>query len=143
MKEKSCGTIPYTVRDGIRYYLLIKALHDGSCGFPKGHVETDESEVETALRETWEETSVKPIVDPSFRYEISYRLSGGVLKTVVYFPAEFKDQLPKRNQDFEKYEYLLLPFDEACRALTYENVRQVLVATHDFLENGAINNAGC
>ena len=74
MTERSCGTIPYTVRGGKLFYLLVKAKDDGPCGFPKGHVEDGESEIETALRETLEETSLRPIISDSFRYEISYEL---------------------------------------------------------------------
>ena len=135
MTEKSCGTIPYTIKDGVRHYLLIKNRHDSSCGFPKGHVEANESETETALRETWEETSIKPIIDSSFRYEMSYRLSNGNRKTVVYFLAKFENQRPHRNQGFENFEYLLLPFDEAYQALTFENARQMLIAARNFQES--------
>ena len=57
MTEKSCGTIPYTLINGTIHFLLIKAK-DGFCGFPKGHMENNETEIETALRETKEETSL-------------------------------------------------------------------------------------
>ena len=42
MKEKSCGTVLYTVKDNVIHYLLIKAT-DTYCGFPKGHVEAGET----------------------------------------------------------------------------------------------------
>ena len=126
MLEKSCGTIPYTVKDGTVYYLLIKIKGDGSCGFPKGHVEAGESEIETALRETLEETSVRVQIREAFRYEMSYRMNNGNHKKVVYFLADFKDQTPARNGDFEEFDYLLLPFDEAYCALTFENAKQML-----------------
>lgn len=126
MLEKSCGTIPYTVKDGTVYYLLIKIKGDGSCGFPKGHMEAGESEVETALRETLEETSVRVRIHEDFRYEMSYRMNNGNRKNVAYFLADFEDQMPARNGDFEEFDYLLLPFDAAQRALTFENARQML-----------------
>ncbi len=43
MIEKSCGTIPYTIKDGTIYYLLLKALDDGYCGFPKGHIDLEKA----------------------------------------------------------------------------------------------------
>jgi ADP-ribose pyrophosphatase YjhB (NUDIX family) len=58
MKEKSCGTVLYTVKDNVIHYLLIRAT-DTYCGLPKGHVEAGETEHETALRETREETSIR------------------------------------------------------------------------------------
>lgn len=135
MIEKSCGTIPYTLRDGVRHYLLIKNRRDNACGFPKGHVEAGESETETALRETWEETSITPTIDPTFRYEMSYKLSNGNRKTVIYFLAKFENQIPHRNQGFENFDYLLLPFDEAYQALTFENARKMLIAARNFQES--------
>ena len=132
MLEKSCGTIPYTIKDGIVYYLLIKSC-GGICGFPKGHIEEGESETETALRETFEETSVKVNINDRFRYEMSYRMDNGNQKTVAYFLADFKDQSPKRNGDFEDFDYLILPFDQAYQALTFENTKQMLKAANDFL----------
>jgi len=135
MIEKSCGTIPYTVNNGTVYYLLVKAKDDGYCGFPKGHVEANESEEETAFRETLEETSVNVQINNIFRYEMSYQMDKGNTKTVVYFLANFQNQTPKRNKDFEDFEYLLLPFDRALHELTFENTKQMLKAANDFLTN--------
>jgi 8-oxo-dGTP pyrophosphatase MutT (NUDIX family) len=131
--EKSCGTVPYTKRNGEIFYLLIRSPGGRNCGFPKGHVEHGESEVETAFRETLEETSVKARINPGFRHEISYLLSNGVHKTVVYFAADFGDQMPAHSEGFEDFEYLILPLDEACTALTFENTREMLRKAHKFI----------
>jgi len=133
MMEKSCGTIPYVIKDGVIHYLLVRTKDRGNCSFPKGHVEDGESEAETAIRETFEETSLKVNVNCGFRREIVLRLSNGNQKTVVFFPASFDGQTPKRNGDFEDYDYLILPFDEACKAISFENVRGVLREANDFL----------
>ncbi len=138
MLEKSCGTIPYTIKDGIVYYLLVKSKGGESCGFPKGHVEAGESETETALRETLEETSITVNINDKFRYEMSYQMDNGNQKTVVYFLANFEDQIPKRNGVFEDFDYLMLPFDKAYRELTFENTKQMLKAANDFLINETI-----
>lgn len=135
MKEKSCGTLPYTVKNGIIHYLLIKSKSSNNCSFPKGHVESGESEIETAVRETWEETSVRVKVDGSFRYEISYSMSNGNQKDVVYFLASFCGETPSRNSYFEDFDYLILPFDKAYDELSFENTRQMLKAANDFLTN--------
>ena len=132
MIERSCGTIPYTVKNGVIYYLLISAKGH-SCGFPKGHVEGDESEPQTAIRETFEETSITPVINTEFRYEISYTLDNGNQKNVVYFLADFGDQAPCHNQGFEDFDYLILPFDRAYSELSFENTRKMLRSANDYL----------
>ena len=136
-RRKWRGTIPYTINNGTIHYLLVKAKDDGYCGFPKGHVEANESEEETALRETLEETSVSVQINRDFRYEISYKMDNGNTKTVIYFLANFKNQTPKRNNDFEDFEYLLLPFDRALQEVTFESSRQMLRKANDFLTDAA------
>lgn len=133
MTEKSCGTVLYTVKDGVVLYLLIQSADGGVCGFPKGHVEKGETEEETALRETWEETSVKAELVGDFRKEIVYRLKNGNAKTVVFFLGTFSGQEPRHNEGFETLNYLLLPYAEACRKLTFHNTRRVLKSADRFL----------
>ena len=132
MLEKSCGTIPYTYVDGVIHYLLV-GTKGHNIGFPKGHVEKDESEVETALRETMEETSLAPVINTELRYETTYQLDNGNQKTVVYFPADFGDQVPCHNQGFENFDYMILPFDEAYRTISFKNTREILKAVNDYL----------
>lgn len=136
--ERSCGTVPYTVKNGVIHYLLIKSRVNGECGFPKGHIEAGESETETAVRETWEETSLRVEADSRFRYELSYRMSNGNLKTVVYFPVRFCKEEPKRNNNFEDFDYLILPFDKAYEALTFESTKQMLRDANIFLTSAIL-----
>lgn len=136
--EKSCGTVPFEIRNGKIYYLLTQARDDGYCGFPKGHVEKGESEIETAYRETWEETSVRPRIFEDFRVQVSYRMNSGRRKTVVYFLAEYTGQTPRYNHGFERLNYLILPLDEALEALTYENTREILKEADDYIKRNII-----
>lgn len=79
--EKSCGVI---IVDNDKV-LLVKQKKSGYFNFPKGHMENLETEVETAIREVKEETNLDVKIDESKRFEISYEIKNGVLKTVVYF----------------------------------------------------------
>ena len=133
MLEKSCGTVLFTRKDGKILYLLTKAPVDGYCGFPKGHMEGNEIEEQTAYRETWEETSIKANIDTAFRAETQYMLKNGNLKIVVYFLGEFSDQMPKHNEGFETLNYLLLPFERARRALTFENAKDILTRADAYI----------
>ncbi len=125
MEEKSCGTIPYTIRNGRIYYLLIFGRQYQIYGFPKGHTEYGETEEETASRETWEETSLRPELKKGFRRQVQYTLRKGKQKTVVYFVADFGEQIPQRNGNFEDYDYCILPFEKAYTVLG-QNIRQIL-----------------
>ena len=54
-REKSCGAILIDHQDD-QIKTLIVRQNAGHWGFPKGHVEGDETEFETAFREVREET---------------------------------------------------------------------------------------
>lgn len=133
MREKSCGTVTFTTADGGIKYLLVKT-HYGICGFAKGHVENGESERQTAMRETWEETSVKPKILNGFRKTMEYRLSNGNVKTVVFFLGDFGTQQPCHNDGFEDMTYFVVPYEEAVRMLSFDNAREVLKSAHKFLK---------
>ena len=137
MKEKSCGTVLYTVKDNVVHYVLLKARDDGYCGFPKGHVEAGESEHETALRETWEETSIRAEIVGDFRREVTYTMKNGKEKTVMYFLARFFGQTPTHNPGFETCDYLVLPLEEACKELTFENTREFLKEAEEYIRENA------
>ena len=132
MKEKSCGTVLYTVKDNVIHYLLIKAT-DTYCGFPKGHVEAGETEHETALRETWEETSIRAHIIDGFRDEEEYLLKNNIKKRVIYFVASYFGQIPMHNPGFEERELLLLPYKDAYKALTFKSAKDILYRANEFL----------
>ena len=83
--EKSCGAVVYRKYHGNIEILLIKHVNSGHWSFPKGHVEADETEVETAKREIMEETSIEALIDSTFRETVSYSPKKDVQKEVVYF----------------------------------------------------------
>lgn len=132
-REKSCGTVLYTVIDNVIHYVLIQNTNNGHCGFPKGHVEGDETEKETALRETWEETSIQSEICGDFRQKITYKMKNGVIKTVIYFIARFSDQKPRHNSCFEYYNFLVLPYSEAYNKLTFPSAKSLLKDANSYI----------
>ena len=56
--EKSCGAVLYQRRNGQLRYLIARSS-SGHISFSKGHMEEDETEWETAVREIREETGIK------------------------------------------------------------------------------------
>lgn len=131
--EKSCGAILFTYIDGVRYYVIVKQV-DGHHGFPKGHVEGQESEVMTALREIKEETGLEPQLLNGFRYEDSYFLphKQNTLKKVVYFIGQYQNQqiVP---QESEIMQIQLLKFADAYNCLEYYSLRKALNLAEHFL----------
>jgi GrpB-like predicted nucleotidyltransferase (UPF0157 family)/8-oxo-dGTP pyrophosphatase MutT (NUDIX family) len=131
--EKSCGAVLYTKVDGQRRYLLIKnrSLH---AGFPKGHVEYGETEMETVRREILEETGLDVDVVEGFRRDYDYKVRFFIHKTAVYFLAYFGDQtiVP---QEGEVLDYWIVPLEEALEHLGFEQDRKILRDADDYLDS--------
>lgn len=133
MLEKSCGVILYTIIHQKRYYLLIQS-DDRIVGFPKGHIEQNETEKECALRECEEETSIIATLRPFFRKMIRYPVSKGNEKQVVYFVGYYENQNAQHHEGFEHFSYLSLPYEKALEALSFENTKEVLIEAEKFLK---------
>ncbi len=125
LHEKSCGAIVYRKYHGNTEILLIKHINSGHWSFPKGHVESGETEVETAIREIWEETAVHVIIDPTFRETVSYSPRKDTMKVVVYFLAKAKNVDFHRQED-EIAEIRWVDISYAANILSYENDRNIV-----------------
>ncbi len=123
--EKSCGAIVYRKFHGNTEILLIKHVNSGHWSFPKGHVESGETEVQTAQREIMEETGIDVIIDSSFRETVSYSPKRGTQKVVVYFLAKAKnsDYVP---QEEEISEIRWVEIGRAQTVLSYENDKSIV-----------------
>ena len=128
-KEKSCGAVLYTIIAGIRHYVLVINDNGDNCTIPKGHVEGNETEKETALREIFEETNIHAAFVDGFRKQITI-MSG--MKDIVYFIAKYENQSPKSNPN-EHDEIMVLPFEEALAVITWEYAKDVLCEAEQFL----------
>lgn len=115
--EKTCGSIIYLKRGGVKYYLLIEN-NSGHIGFPKGHVEFGETEAETAEREVFEETFLKVSVEDKTRQEYTYTSKEGIIKNCVYFCSEFIGELIRLQED-EITRCWLVSYEEAYELLNY------------------------
>lgn len=92
--EKSCGAILYRIRPDQKIeYLILYQHRSGTWSIPKGHIDANESEEETALREVWEETGLSVSLVKGFRRELSYTVSAKTSKNLVIFLAEAQGEL--------------------------------------------------
>ena len=125
LHEKSCGAIVYRKSHGNTEILLIKHINSVHWSFPNGHVEGNETEVETAIREIKEETAIDVMIDPTFRETVSYYPKRDTQKTVVYFIGKAKnyDYIP---QEEEISEIRWVDIGYASNILTYENDKNIV-----------------
>ncbi|MGN1412418.1 MAG: NUDIX domain-containing protein [Oscillospiraceae bacterium] len=114
--EKSCGSVIYTIQEGIKKYLLVENI-SGHIGFPKGHIEFAEDERQTAIREVYEEIHLRVSLDANFRSEYHHTLKNGAKKTDVYFSSKVFFPKSFSYQQEELLDTFLLPFNEAIKKL--------------------------
>lgn len=134
--ERSCGAVVFTEIEGEIKYVIVKEKH-GTFGFPKGHVEKDESERKTALREVREETGLLVNLIKGFREKdrFTFVYNGKTIdKSVTYFLANYQDQ-PLIAQETEIGKICLINFDEALNTLQFESQRRILTKANDFIMN--------
>ena len=132
--EKSCGAVVFTHINGELRYVLAQNL-EGYYGFPKGHMEAGETEVETALREIREEVGLSPKLLEGFRTCNEHPLPNkpGVIKQVVYFLAEYENQ-PIVFQREELLSAPLVSYEEAMDLFVFESSKRILTEAHEFLK---------
>ena len=135
--EKSCGAVVFRETECSgekqRYVLMIKHSHNSNHSFPKGHVESGESEIETAQREVFEETAVRINIVDKFRHPVYYRPRPGAKKEVVYFLA-LTDQIETKPAKGETVFADWVPVEKASGLLAHENDRRVLAHALEYLE---------
>lgn len=121
--EQSAGIIVYRINsENIPEFLLLNGDAIG-WGFPKGHIDKGENLVQTAKRETYEETSLKVSkLEPGFKQEVKYFLKKNwstgkqyktpKLKMVTYFLAEVPYESNVRISH-EHVGFIWLPYSKA------------------------------
>ncbi len=135
--EKSCGAVIYRVHQNELQVLLVKQYPGGHWAFPKGHVEPDEEEVETAIREVKEETGLVIQIDPHFRTTVRYLVAPETEKEVVYFAAQPLSEVILRQED-EIEDIQWISFPEALKKITFNNDRKTLIALKNYVKEDSI-----
>lgn len=116
-KEKSCGCI---IIDENNMVLLVYENNRFFWGFPKGHVESGETEVETAKREIMEEVGLEVEVDEDKRFELNYIIRNEIDKTCVFYIARpLNKNIVKQISEIKDTKWCT--FDEALELLTFED----------------------
>lgn len=133
--EKSCGAVVFTTMDGEIKYLLISNLQ-GIYGFPKGHVQDNETEVETALREVYEETNLRIKLIEGFRTTDEHVIprKKDTIKQIDYFLGVFENQEVIYQKEELSGAYLV-SYAEAMELFQFESSRRILTEANAYLQS--------
>jgi 8-oxo-dGTP pyrophosphatase MutT (NUDIX family) len=124
--EKSCGVLPYRTIHGGREFLLVWEHFSQCWSLPKGHMEMDETEQQTALRELLEETGLTAKLDSSKKASIEYPISDVARKQVVFFLGQVSGEISLREGEIDNFrwvtadqlqDFLFPDTVQACRSL--------------------------
>ena len=134
MKEKSCGAVVYK-KDNDELKFLLVYQNVGYYSFPKGHMEEDETELETALREIKEETNLDVEIDTDFRHQVTYLVeSRNVMKDTVYFLATPKtDDL--KSQEGEILNCDWYGYEDVLKKLHYNELKEVFSKAYEYVKD--------
>lgn len=118
-KEKSCGAIIINENK-----ILVVKQKSGFYGFPKGHIEKNETEKMTAIREVKEETNIDIEIDDNLRFSIFYLVNGNINKEVVYFVGYPKNTNIKiQEQELESAQWV--DIEKVEEILTFDNLKEL------------------
>lgn len=104
--EKSCGVLPYRIKNGKREFLLVYETFSKCWSLPKGHIEAGETDVEAALRELMEETGLTAKLDTARIASIEYPISPFARKEVAFFLGEVAGVPKVREGEIERYKWI-------------------------------------
>ena len=135
MKEEvSAGVILFNELDGKFLLLQYPSRH---WDFVKGKMEKGETPRKTAIRETNEETGISDVefLD-GFKEEIEYYFYADnqeIHKKVVFFLGKTKTR--RIILSHEHLNYIWLEYNNALEKTTYENAKNLLKKSKEFLDN--------
>ena len=136
IREKSAGFI--LISDDFHtshYSVLLLHYRSGHWDFPKGNIETNETEMQAAIRELKEETDITKFrVIPNFRYTLGYKYtkkSKLISKQVILFLASTKVKKVKISNEHVGYKWTRT--NSSVDQLTYSNAKNALLYAINFL----------
>ena len=104
-------------------------------GFAKGTIEKEEKEIDTIIREIYEETGIQDLefVNGFKETEKYFFREGGktFFKTVCYVLAETKTKDVKISHEHLSYEWL--PYEEIKDRLTFKNAKEIVEKANNYL----------
>jgi bis(5'-nucleosidyl)-tetraphosphatase len=137
IREKSAGFV--LISDDFHtshYSVLLLHYRSGHWDFPKGNIETNETEMQAAIRELKEETDITKFrLIPNFRYTLGYKYtkkSKSISKQVILFLASTKVKKVKISNEHIGYKWTRT--NSSVDQLTYTNAKNALLYAINFLQ---------
>ena len=121
-REHSCGAVVFTRKGGQVFYVVVQE-QSGAYSFPKGHMEGNETELETAQREIFEETGVTAEADAIF----AIQFKGD--QWCVVFNMKYISGEP-HSDGYENSEVLLLTPHEAVERPDITNMSRAILKSY-------------
>ena len=136
--ERSVGTVVFLINavSNMREYLLLQYTA-GHWDFPKGNIEAGERELDTAIREIYEETGIQDVVFlEGFRKKIDYHYTRAyklVQKEVIYYIGRTSTHEIMLSNEHIGYSWK--EYHDALYQLTYDNAKNLLKDAEFFIQN--------
>lgn len=137
-KEFSAGAIIFRKEAEVPLFLILYSGRNKIWGFPKGHIEPDESEDKAVLREVEEEAGITDLrFVNGFREEDVYEAisnrepnkGSAIEKHSIYFLCETKTMDVKvDSHEITDYKWLII--DEAMKLLRFDSLKRILSKAH-------------
>lgn len=125
--EVTSGAVVYRKNNGEIEYLLLESQNKGHFwGFPKGHVEGNETLEETAKREIKEEAQLVLPIDTSFHVYTEYDLPNGNRKQMTLYTADLTENEDIHLQAEEIKNCGWFNYQDARERLTYDDLKDLL-----------------
>jgi len=126
--EESFGIIPLKKEKDKYFVFLVKLKSGNHFGFPKGHKNANETSLETAKRELFEETNleISELISDQFLTEKYFLTKNGkkIEKKVIYFISFVKGKEKLDNNEI--LEGFWVPIEDAKKIITYESSKKIV-----------------
>ena len=133
---KAAGAICYLMDGKKTYFLLLRSATTSEWGPPKGHSEDEENEIETAVRELFEEAGVRRAsFTPGFREVLNYQVEkkGKTRsKELVLFLCKLDDDAVALSDEHTEAHFATL--DELEVLVPHEDLREVFRKAAAFIK---------
>ena len=130
IRETSSGAFIFHHSKGKLSFLLLQRKNS-SWDLPKGHVERGETLEETAMREIFEETGLKPKIVSGFSVSTSYKFKREgkpIDKRVIFFLAESSTSKVKVSEEHSGYKWVSP--DKAKPLIGHKNMATLISKAH-------------